>query len=119
MLFHFSETQRIEVLINIEYGGKIRGYNAVCRLFNAKYADLTISPSSVCRIVHTFEETSKVRDLPNSGRTKTVTEIDRENIMLLENLHNAVRLIAQNADSVYRNLKCEKWKPYKVNDIYE
>lgn len=45
---------RIEVLVMVGDGDKIRGYSKVCQLFYAKDAVQTISPSTLCKIVHKF-----------------------------------------------------------------
>lgn len=55
-------------------GDKIRSCNVVHQLFNANYAGQT-SPSAGMQIVHRFEETGNVLDMPRLWRSKTVTEI--------------------------------------------
>ncbi|KAJ8919426.1 hypothetical protein NQ315_016522 [Exocentrus adspersus] len=67
-----SERQRIEILILLGCGDKIRSQAEVCALFNAKYTENQISQGS--EIFHKFEEHGTVHDLPRTGRARTLNE---------------------------------------------
>lgn len=66
---------------------KIPCFIEVCQLFNAQFANQTLSPSTVCRIVNMFEETGNVSDLQRSGSPKAATE--NHILTGIENPHTA------------------------------
>lgn len=78
------------------------------------------------RTEHKYEEIGIVRGLPESGRSTTVSEIDRGNIMLtdrkfrhsIDQSHKMSNARSARSNSVHRFLKCEKYKTYKVNVIH-
>ena len=120
-----SEKQRIEVLIMIGCGVKQRSQHEVCEMFNNKYPNQQISQSTISRIFHKFEESGTVSDLPRTGRRRTVSENDKQNVMVAgtESPNDSVRSIGTNhglaKSSVHRTLRNEKWYPYKVNVVQE
>ncbi|KAJ8944282.1 hypothetical protein NQ318_009659 [Aromia moschata] len=67
---HLTVTQRLEILIFIGCGNKIRTQQEVCNLFNAKYPDNPITQSTVSKMESKFRETGDVKDLLKSGRPK-------------------------------------------------
>lgn len=125
MVVRLSEKQRIEILIMVGYGNKTRSQEEVCEIFNEKYPEQRIRQATVSKIVHKFDEQGNVRDLPRTGRRRTVSENDRQNVMLTvtENPQTSVRSAAANLNltksSTHRTLQKEKWHPYKVNVLQE
>ncbi|KAJ8923943.1 hypothetical protein NQ315_006719 [Exocentrus adspersus] len=66
-----SERQRIEILILLGCGDKIRSQAEVCALFNAKYPENQISQGTVSKILHKFEE--HALELLENPHTSTVS----------------------------------------------
>ncbi|KAJ8911034.1 hypothetical protein NQ315_017400 [Exocentrus adspersus] len=66
-----SERQRIEILILLECGDKIRSQAEVCALFNAKYPANQISQGT---------EHGTVHDLPRTGGARALNEEKKLNI---------------------------------------
>lgn len=119
-----TETQRLDVLIMIGCGDRIRTQKEVCELFNIKYPDTEISQSAVSKIEKKFRESGHVRDLPRSGRP-SISEDKKLNMILAieENPHKATQELALDHEvgksSVKRILKKEKYHPYKIKLIHE
>ncbi|KAJ8934736.1 hypothetical protein NQ318_001557 [Aromia moschata] len=92
---HLTVTQRIEILIFIGCGNKIRTQQEVCNLFNAKYPDNPIIQSTVSKVESKFRETGHVKDLPKSGRPK-ITQDKKIDIVLSieENRQSTSTLVA-------------------------
>ena len=66
-----SETQRIEILIILGYGDRMRNLQEVCNIFNDKYPKRNpITKSTVSKINKKFRETGTVKDAARSGRPK-------------------------------------------------
>lgn len=120
-----TERERIEILMMVGYGDRLRTHQEACDLFNeGHHNEPPISRSTVSRVVTKFIETGSVKDLPRQGRPQVNEEI-RLN-MLLEvtaNPHISTRQIALNNDAdhsfVVKLLKKEKYHPYKVRLIHE
>ena len=114
-----TEKQRIEILIMLGCGDKIRSQAEVCTVFNEKYPDNQITQSTVSRVFHKFEEHGTVRDLPRSGRPPALTEDKKIDLMLslTENPHSSVVTLAlddeASCSTVHRFFKSEKLHPYK------
>ena len=73
-----SETQRIEILIILGYGDRMRNLQEVCNIFNDKYPNRNpITKSTVSKINKKFRETGKVKDAARSGRLKSATDGDK------------------------------------------
>ena len=89
-----SEMQRIEILMMIGYGDRMRTQIEVCQLFNHKYPDQQISQSTVSRVEQKFRNVGHVRDLPRSGRPNH-SEETRLNILLSveDNPRNSTELL--------------------------
>jgi Transposase. len=119
-----NETQRIDVLIMIGCGDRIRTQNEVCEMFNLKYPDTQITRSTVSKIERKFREAGHVRDLPRSGRP-SVSDDKKLNVLLSieENPHKATQEIALDNEiakaSVRKILKSENYHPYKLKLIHE
>ncbi|KAJ8960459.1 hypothetical protein NQ318_013743 [Aromia moschata] len=105
-------TQRIEILIFIGCGNKIRTQQELCNLFNAKYPDNPITQSTVSKIESKFRETGDVKDLPKSGHTKIDIVLSME-----ENPQSTSTLVASENEisqtTVLRILRKENCHPYK------
>lgn len=120
-----SERHRIEILILLGCGDKIRSQQEVCALFNEKYPDNQINQGTVSKIFHKFEEHGTVRDLPRTGRARALNEDKKLDIALeiVENPHISTVSLARNQDTsrttVRRFLKNEKYHPYKVCLVQE
>lgn len=121
-----TEKQRIEVLMMIGYGDRVRTHQEVCRLFRDKYPDQQLSQSTVSRIENKFREHGTVQDLPKTGRPVTTLTEDMQLNILLEfedNPHSTSRNIALEHNlshtSVLKLLKMQKFHPYKVKLIHE
>jgi hypothetical protein len=89
------------------------------------YPEYSIAQSTVSKILHKFHETGSVKDLPKTGRPKTVNNEQRENVMLavVENPHVSVRQIAREhtltKSAVHEVLRKERWHPYKPCVVQE
>ena len=121
-----TDKQRIEVLMMIGYGDRVRTHREVCLLFSEKYPDQPISQSTVSRIESKFRELGIVKDLPKTGRpVSTITEDVQLDILLEveENPHSTSRSISLNHHlchrSVLKHLKLQKFHPYKVKLVHE
>jgi hypothetical protein len=119
-----SYKQRIEVLMLIGVGDKMRTQQEVCAMFNNKYPEQPISRSTVSKIEKKFIEFGTVQDLPKSGRP-VLNEDSKLNVLLAleENPHNSVRQVGRDHDvpftTVHKVLKHEKWHPFKVHLVQE
>ena len=120
-----SERQRIEVLILLGCGDRMRSQSEVCTLFNAKYPENHISQATVSKILHKFEEHGTVKDLSRSGRPHVLDEDQKLDIAvsLQEDPHLSTVSLAQNNPAsrrtIGRFLKTEKYHPYKVYLVQE
>lgn len=120
-----SEGQRIEVLILLGCGDRMRSQSEVCTLFNAKYPEDHISQATVSKIFHKFEEHGTVKDLPRSGRPHVLDEDQKLDIAvsLQEDPHLSTVSLTQNNPAsrrtIGRFLKTEKYHPYKVCLVQE
>lgn len=120
-----SEKQRIEILIMIGCGDKMRSQLEVCEMFNNVYPDQQITQSTVSKIYHKFEETGSVKDVQRSGRPKKLNNYSGREIMLdlRENPINSMRKLAQHHDVsksiIHRYVKKQKWSPFKVHEVQE
>lgn len=119
-----SVTQRIEILMMIGYGDRVRTQQQVCTLFNAKYPERPITQSVVSKIERKFRETGSAEDRPKTGRP-ALDEETKLNILLTfeENPHNSTRQVGLEQEtsfmSVHNLLRIEKWHPFKVNLVQE
>uniref|UniRef100_V5I868 Transposable element Tc1 transposase n=1 Tax=Anoplophora glabripennis TaxID=217634 RepID=V5I868_ANOGL len=120
-----SERQRIEILILLGCGDKIRSQAEVRDLFNAKYPENQISQGTVSKIFHKFEEHGTVQTLPKTGRARALNEEKKLDIALelVENPHTSTVSLARNHDAsrtaIRMFLKQEKYHPYKVCLVQE
>jgi hypothetical protein len=70
----FSETERIEILMMVDYGDRQRLHQDVCHLFNNVHPErIPIVQSPVSELVRKFRETGNVKDIPRSGHPKLPT----------------------------------------------
>lgn len=120
-----TERERIEILIMVGYGDRIRTHEEACELFNQEHLDRPpIVRSTVSKLVAKFTETGSVRDLPRQGRPR-VNDETRLNVLLEaeENPQNSTRQLALNNNVdhsfVVKFFKKEKYHPYKVQLIHE
>lgn len=124
-MVQLSEKQRIEVLMMIGYGDRVRSHQEVCQLFREKYPDQPISQSTVSRIENKFREHGVVKNLPKSGRPVTLNENAQLDVLLEieNNPHATSRSIGLDHDvshtSVLKLLKITKYHPYKVKLVHE
>lgn len=81
-MVQLSEKQRIEVLMMIGYGDRVRSHQEVCQLFREKYPDQPISQSTVSRIEKKFREHGVVKNLLKSGRPKKLNEDTQLDVVL-------------------------------------
>lgn len=120
-----TERERIEVLMMVGFGDRLRSHAEASDLFNQEHPDRPpISRSTVSRIVSKFTETGSVKDLPRQGRPK-IPDDKKLNVLLEveDNPHTSTRQIALNHDidhsSVVKLLSKEKFHPYKPQLIHE
>lgn len=120
-----TDTERIEILMMIGYGDRVRTQEEVCHLFNAKYPNRNpISQSTVSRVEARFRETGHVKDRPKSGRPD-IAEETKINVLLTlqENPHTSSRQIGLDNDidhsTVTKFLRKQKWHPYKTKLVQE
>lgn len=120
-----SESDRIDILIMVGYGDKLRSHEEACALFNAVHNERPpISRSTVSRVVARYQESRSVKDLPRSGRPK-INDDKKLNalITLQENPHMSTTEVARQENVsqsfVAKFLKIMKFHPYKVRLIHE
>lgn len=119
-----STKQRIEILMMIGYGDRVRTQHDVCVLFNHKYPDRPINQSVVSKIEKKFQNTGSVEDRPKTGRP-VINEETKLNVLLAveENPHISIRQVSRIYDtppsSVHKVLRLEKWHPYKIQLVHE
>lgn len=124
MVRYLSEQKKIEILMMIGYGDRIRSQDEVVNMFNAKYPEDPITQSCVSKVLRKFEENGHVRDRPRSGRP-AINNDERLDILLEaeENCHSSTRQIATNNNisqfSVWKTLKKAKYNPYKITLVHE
>lgn len=118
-----SEKQRIEILMMIGYGDRVRTQNEVCELFNNKYPERPITQSAVSKIEKKFRDLGHVRDV-TKGRP-SVSDNKALDILLTveDNPHISSRAVAADnsvcQSTVLKYLKRNKWHPYKVQLVQE
>lgn len=120
-----TERERIEILMMVGYGDRLRTHDEACVLFNQEHPDRQpIARSTVSKLVAKFTETGSVKDLPRQGRPRISEEV-RLNVLLEaeENPHHSSRQLAlnNNVDQsfVVKLFRKEKYHPYKVQLIHE
>lgn len=122
-----TEKERIEILMMIGFGDRVRTHEEVCHLFNAVHPDRNpISRSAVSKTLKRYTLFGSVKNLSKSGRPKTATN---ENISLdiaaelQENPRTSTTSLSLSYNvsrrSVSRILKKEKYFPYKVQLVQE
>ncbi|KAJ8912835.1 hypothetical protein NQ315_014418 [Exocentrus adspersus] len=102
-----SERERIQILMIVGYGDRIRSHEETCDLFNQEHPERApIARSTVGRLVSKHFATGTVKD--------------RE---VQENPHCSTRQIGLNNNinhsTVVKLLKKEKYHPYKVHVLYK
>lgn len=120
-----TETERIEILMMIGYGDRVRTQQEVCHLFNEKYPDrVPIMQSTVSKIEQKFRQLGHVRDAPKLGRPRI--NQDKELDLLLsvqEDCHAETNNLAGNLDiakaSVLNILHRNQYHPYKMQVVQE
>ena len=69
-----TETERIEILIMVDYGNRCRSNSEVTALFNDIHPNREqVSKSTVSKTLRRFNETGNVRNRQRTGRPKNVT----------------------------------------------
>ncbi|KAJ8914085.1 hypothetical protein NQ315_014281 [Exocentrus adspersus] len=120
-----SERERIEILMIVGYGDRIRSHEEKCDLFNQEHPERApIVRSTVGRLVSEYFATGTVKDALDDFATRThfseETKLNRE---VQENPHCSTRQIGLNNNidhsTVVKLLKKEKYHPYKVHVLYE
>lgn len=115
-----TETQRIEILMMIGYGNRVRTQQEVCELFNQKYPNRPpISQSTVSKIERKFIQFGHVRDVPRCGRPQVDENKQLEVLLAVQdNQHVVSRQVAKDMDiaktSVLKILHTNKYHPYKM-----
>lgn len=119
------ERERIEVLMMIGFGDRVRSQEEVCNLFNENHPDRPpITRSTVSKIESKFRRYGHVRDLPK-GRPPRVSEETVLNVLLetQDNPHTSITTISNNFNlsvgSVHKILKVNKYHPYKIKLVHE
>lgn len=122
---YLLEKERIEVLMMIGFGDRVRSQEEVCNLFNENHPDRpAITRSTVSKIESKFRRYGHVRDLPK-GRPPRVSEETVLNVLLetQDNPHAAITTISNNFNlsvgSVHKILKVNKYHPYKIKLVHE
>lgn len=124
-MVRLSERERIEILMMIGYGNRMRTQMEVCEIYNAKYPDRPrISQSTVSKIEKKYRDLGHVRDNYTKGRS-SISEEKQLNVLLAveEDCHKTTRNIAlenqMSQTSVVKYLGINKWHPYKVQLVHE
>lgn len=126
-MVHLTERERIEILMMIGFGDRVRTHQEVCALFNNLYQDRQpISRAVVGKTLRRFNLTGNVKSLPKSGRPRIATnEANAQDIAIaLEEFpQTSSTSLALNhgisCRSVARILKREKYHPYKPQLVQE
>lgn len=120
-----SEKERIEVLMMLGYGDRMRTQTEVCELFNNKYPNRApISQSVVSKIEKKYRDLGHVRDNYTQGRPR-ISEDVQLNVLLAaqENPHSVTRSLATENNicqaTVLNYLHKNKWHPYRVQLVHE
>ncbi|KAJ8936030.1 hypothetical protein NQ318_000691 [Aromia moschata] len=92
-----NERDRIEILMMIGVGDRMRTQQEVCRLFHEMHPDREpVSQSTVSRIERKYRELGHVRDAPRQGRPKINENVQQDVILsALENPHCTVRQVSR------------------------
>lgn len=122
-----NDNERITLLMMIGFGERRRSLQEASDLFNDTFPERNpISKSTACRILHNFEHTGNVKNLPKTGRPKTATNDDRALDVLLaiqeEPKTSIPKLSLETGNSersVRRILRRNKIHPYKVSLLQE
>lgn len=122
-----NEHERITLLMMVGYGDRRRSLQETCDLFNNTFPNRNpISKSTVSKIVHKFEQSGSVKNLPRSGRPKVATNDDAALDVLLTvqeqpttSTSNIAMELGMSATSVRRILKRNGFHPYKVTLLQE
>lgn len=120
-----SESERIDILIMVGYGDKLRSHEEACALFNEVHNERApISRSTVSRVVARYQETRSVKDAPRSGRPKVNNDTKLNALLTLhETPHTTTTEIARQENVsqsfVAKFLKSMRFHPYKVRLIHE
>lgn len=124
---NLNETQRIEILIILGYGDRMRTLQDVCNIFNDKYPNRNpITKSTVSRINKKFRHTGNVKDAARSGRPKIAMDDNKALNVLIsleQNPHLSTKILGRENNvshmAVHRLLKTEKFHPYKITLVQE
>ncbi|KAJ8942984.1 hypothetical protein NQ318_001708 [Aromia moschata] len=113
-----NERDRIEILMMIGVGDRMRTQQEVCRLFHEMHPDREpVSQSTVSRIERKYRELGHVRDAPRQGRPKINENVQQDVILsALENPHCTVRQVSRDLNIGKSSVK---YHPYRVRLIHE
>lgn len=122
-----SETERIEILMIIGYGDRMRSFEEVVNIFNGSHPDREpISKSTVSKTLRRFHETGNVKDRPKSGRPVSVTNEENSlDVMLdiVETPNISIQQLAVNHNmsrySIQKIAKQSKFNQYKMHLLHE
>lgn len=120
-----SESERIDILIMVGYGDKLRSHEEACALFNEVHNERPpISRSTVSRVVAKYHETRSVKDLPRTGRPKVSDETKLNALLTVqENPHATTTEMARHENVsqsfIAKFLTKMKFHPYKARLIHE
>lgn len=120
-----TERERIEILMMVGYGDRLRSHEEACALFNATHFERPpIARSTVSRIVAKFNATGSVRDAPKSGRPGISDDVKLDILLSVEEHPHATTTeiaLQENVSQsfVVKMLKKEKLHPYKVQLVHE
>lgn len=122
---YLSERHKIEILMMIGYGDRMRTQNEVIHLFREKYPDLPpVSQGTVSKIEKQFRENGHVRKT-ETNRQIALNEEVKLNVLLAveENPTTSTRQVATEQEisqsSVVRILNAQKFHPYKLVILQE
>ncbi|KAJ8932897.1 hypothetical protein NQ318_008415 [Aromia moschata] len=121
-----NERDRIEILMMIGVGDRMRTQQEVCRLFHEMHPDREpVSQSTVSRIERKYRELGHVRMHQRQGRPKINENVQQDVILsALENPHCTVRQVSRGFEywkvfSIEYIFKKVKYHPYRVRLIHE
>ncbi|KAJ8956559.1 hypothetical protein NQ318_019283 [Aromia moschata] len=113
-----NERDRIEILMMIGVGDRMRTQQEVCRLFHEMHPDREpVSQSTVSRIERKYRELGHVRDAPRQGRPKINENVQQD--VILSALENPSIDLNIGKSSVSNIFKKVKYHPYRVRLIHE
>lgn len=125
-MVYLTESHKIEILMMIGYGDRLRTQVEVAALFSETHPDLPpISQGTISKIEKRYREVGHVRDLPRIRQPRVMDEDMQLNVLLAlqENPITPVRQVARENSishtSALKLMKLCQMRPYKMLMVQE